>query len=236
MHLRTRLLLCSLALWYLLHALATSATAGMLGYPVPRQRPLHLRFELAGDSFQETLNGLDNARATSGRGLVTTALGLTDWSELYARVGLAEFNLRRVAFDGNFGLAYGGGIRLRLFRFSWGSGGLTGQYLRFQDDDNNNVNRAGTWQEVDVALGIGSRRFGVFQFYGGGAYHQTELTIRDTSLGTRTNLKSKFPGRAFVGMHIYPLTDFPGGEFVVNLEARFIGEIPQVTLGLQYAF
>jgi hypothetical protein len=39
-----------------------------------------------------------------------------------------------------------------------------------------------------------------------------------------------------VGVHIYPLTDFPGGQFVVNLEARFIGEIPQVTLGLQYAF
>ncbi len=111
-----------------------------------------------------------------------------------------------------------------------------GQYMRFQDDDNNNVNRDGTWKEVDVAVGLGSRRFGAFQFYGGGAYHQTDLTIRDKSLGTRTNLKSKLPGRGFVGVHIYPLTDFPGGQFVVNLEARFIGEIPQVTLGLQYAF
>jgi hypothetical protein len=40
----------------------------------------------------------------------------------------------------------------------------------------------------------------------------------------------------FLGVNIYPLTDFPGGEFAVNLEARFIGEIPQVTLGLQYSF
>lgn len=237
MHLRTGLLCFSLALWCcLLHALATTAAAGMLGYPVPRQRHLHLRFELAGDSFQETLNGLDNAKATSGRGLVTTVLGLTDWSEIYARFGMAEFNLRRVAFDGDFGLAYGGGARLRLFRLSWGSGGLMGQYMRFENDDNNNVSRNGTWQEVDVALGLGSRRFGAFQFYGGGAYHQTDLTIRDTSLGTRTNFKSKIPARLFVGVHIYPLTDFPGGEFVVNLEARVIGEIPQVTLGLQYAF
>ena len=236
MHLRTRLLLFSLALWCLLHVLATTAAAGMLGYPVPRQRPLHLRFELAGDSFQETLNGLDNAKATSGRALVTTALGLTDWSEIYARFGLAEFNVHRVAYDGSFGFAYGGGARFRLLRLSWGSVGLMGQYMRFRDDDNNNVNRDGTWQEMDVAVGLGSRRFGAFQFYGGGAYHQTDLTINDKSLGTRTNLKSKIPGRAFVGVHIYPLTDFPGGEFVVNLEARFIGEIPQVTLGLQYAF
>jgi len=237
MHLRTQLRCFSLALWCcLLYALATTAAAGMLGYPVPRQRPLHPRFELAGDSFQEMLNGLNDAKATSGRGLVTTVLGLTDWSEIYARVGMAEFNVRRVAFEGDFGLAYGGGARLRLFRLSWGSGGLMGQYMRFQNDDNNNVNRDGKWQEVDVALGLGSRRFGAFQFYGGGAYHQTDLTIRDTSLGTRTDLKSKIPGRAFVGVHIYPLTDFPGGEFVVNLEARFIGEIPQVTLGLQYAF
>ena len=240
MHLRTPLLFFALALWCcLLHALATTTAAGMLGFPVPRQRPLHLRFELAGDSFQETLNGLNDAKATSGRGLVTTAVGLTDWSEIYARVGLAEFNLRRVGYDGDFGLAYGGGARLRLFRLSWGSVGLMGQYMRFQSDDNNNVNREGTWQEVDVALGLGSRRFGAFQFYGGGAYHQTDMTIRDTSLGTRTNrtnFKSKIPVRAFVGVHIYPLTDFPGGEFVVNLEARFIGEIPQVTMALQYAF
>ena len=125
----------------------------MLGYPVPRLRPLHARIELAGDSFQETLDGLDNAEATSGRGLLTLAFGPTDWSEIYARFGMAEFNVRRAEFNGDFGFAYGGGVRLRLFRLSWGSGGLIGQYLRFQSDDNNNPNRDGTWEEVDVGLG-----------------------------------------------------------------------------------
>ena len=89
MHLTTRLLLLSVSLWCLLHTLVTTATAGMLGYPVPRLRPLHARIELAGDSFQETLDGLDNAKATSGRGLLTVAFGPTDWSEIYARVGMA---------------------------------------------------------------------------------------------------------------------------------------------------
>jgi hypothetical protein len=236
MYLTTRLLLLSVALWCLLHTLVTTAAAGMLGYPVPRLRPLHPRFELAGDSFQETLDGLDNARATSGRGLLTVAFGVTEWSEIYARFGMAEFNVRRAGFNGDFDFAYGGGARLRLFRLSWGSGGLISQYLRFQSDDNNNPSRDGTWEEVDVGLGVGSRRFGAFQFYGGGVYHHTDITLRDKSVGTRTSLESDIPGRIFLGAHIYPLVDFPGGEFVVNVEVRFVGETPQVTLGLQYSF
>jgi len=236
MHLTTRLLLVSVGLWCLLHTLVTPATAGMLGYPVPRLRPLHARIELGGDSFQETLDGLDNAKATSGRGLLTVAFGPTDWSEIYARVGMAEFNVRSTEFNGDFGFAYGGGARLRLFRLSWGSVGLIGQYLRFQSDDTNNPNRDGTWEEVDIGLGLGSRRFGAFQFYGGGVYHNADITIHDKSTGIQTDLKSDIPGRIFLGVNIYPLVDFPGGEFVVNVEVRFVGETPQVTLGLQYSF
>lgn len=235
MHLiKVRIVLIALLLPCLLHALAAPVLAGMLGYPVPRQRALHPRFEIAGDSFKEDLDGGSEMEATSGRGLATAVLGLTDWSEIYARVGLAEFNVRRVGFSGDFGLAYGGGARLRLFRLSWGGGGLAAQYLRFTSNDKNNSLRDATWEEVDVALGLGSRRFGAFQFYGGGAYHRTEVTLNDQR--TSTKFDSKIPGRLFLGVHIYPLADFPGGEFVVNVEARVLGEIPQVTLGLQYAF
>jgi hypothetical protein len=232
----TRFLLLSVVLWCLLHTLVATAVAGMLGYPVPRLRSLHARIELAGDSFQETLDAFDNAKATTGRGLLTVAFGPTDWSEIYARFGMAEFNVQSIEYNGDFGFAYGGGIRLRLFQLSWGSGGLIGQYLRFHDNDNNNPSRDGTWEEVDVGLGLGSRRFGAFQFYGGGVYHNTNITIRDNSVGTRTNLQSEIPGRIFLGVNIYPLVDFPGGEFVVNVEVRFVGEIPQVTLGFQYSF
>ncbi|MGE3539474.1 MAG: hypothetical protein AB7N91_18835 [Candidatus Tectimicrobiota bacterium] len=233
----TRVVWLALALSLLCPLGITTALAGMLGYPVPRQRALHPRFELAGDSFKEEMEGLnDTFEATTGRGLATVALGLTDWSEIYARAGLAEFNVRRLGFSGDYGLAYGGGARVRLFRLSWGSGGLAGQYLRFTSDDNNNPLREATWEEIDIALGLGSRRFGAFQFYGGGAYHRSEATIRDRRSNTRTTIDSKIPGRFFVGVHIYPLADFPGGEFVVNVEARVIGETPQVTMGLQYAF
>jgi len=236
MHLSTRILLLNVALWYLLHALTTPVAAGMLGDPVPRLLPLHARFELAGDSFQETLDTPDNANAKTGRGLLTAVFGPPEWSEIYARFGAAEFSFPPIGFNGNFGFAYGGGARFRLLRFSFGSVGLLGQYLRFQSDDNNNPNRDGTWQEVDVGLGLGSRRFGAFQFYGGGVYHNADIKIRDNSVGTQLHLTSDIPVRLFVGVNIYPLVDFPGGEFVVNMEARFVGETPQVTLGLQYSF
>src|SRR5262245_58197140 len=124
MHVTTRFLLLSVVLWCLLHTLVTTAVAGMLGYPVPRLRALHARIELAGDSFQETLDAFDNAKATTGRGLLTVAFGPTDWSEIYARFGMAEFNVPSIEYNGDFGFAYGGGIRLRLFQLSWGSGGL----------------------------------------------------------------------------------------------------------------
>jgi hypothetical protein len=212
--------------------------AGTIGFPVPRQKPLHLRFELVGDSFKEDVSGDDKAEANSGRGLVSVAVGLTDWLELYARLGGAEFNVDEALFNGTFGPAYGGGLRLRLFKLPWGEAGLAGQYLRFTSDDNDSAGARveGEWQEVDLALGIGSRRFGVFQFYAGGAYHRSDITLTTTGTGTETSLESDIPFRAFVGVHLYPLADFPQGQFLVNLEVRFIGEIPQFTLGVQYAF
>ena len=109
--------------------------------------------------------------------------------------------------------------------------------MRFssEDDDSAGIRIEGDWEEFDVALGIGTRRFGAFQFYGGGAYHQADITL-DPETGPRRTLETEIPARLFLGVHIYPLADFPGGEFVVAIEARFIGETPQFTLGLQYQF
>ena len=96
----------------------------MLGSPVPRQQAFHFRFELAGDSFQEQLQNSGDAEATSGRGLVSVVFGLTNWSEIYVRAGLAEFNVDEALFRGDYGFAYGGGVRLRLLPLPFGSIGL----------------------------------------------------------------------------------------------------------------
>src|SRR5262245_27398711 len=134
MHLKHRRRSGSILLVLLLMAWCGSAQAGMLGMPVPRQQPWHFRFELAGDSFRELLS--DDSEASTGRALVSVALGLTSWSEVYGRIGLAEFNLDEALFSGDFGFAYGGGIRVGLFPLPFGTMGVAGQYLRFTSNDN----------------------------------------------------------------------------------------------------
>jgi hypothetical protein len=216
------------------------ALAGTIGYPAARQeRLLQVRLELAGDSFREVLEANTTGKefkAGTGRGLVTVVAGVTDWSEIYARFGGGEFKIEGTSFNGSFGAAYGGGVRLRLLRFGWGVVGVTGQYLRFSSHDDKPAEVEGSWEEFDVALGVGTRRFETFQLYGGMAYHQSKLTLSGGEGVLASDFESAIPVRGFAGVNFYPLVDFPAGQFVVNVEARFIGETPQFTLGLQYSF
>jgi hypothetical protein len=210
----------------------------MIGFPAARQQARHFRFELAGDSFKEELQNSGNIEASSGRALVTVAYGLTSWSEVFGRAGLAEFNVEDAAFQGNFGLAYGGGLRLRLLSLPLGDIGVTGQYLRFtsKDTDSTGARVEGEWEEFDFAIGIGTKRAGAFQFYFGGLYHRSDVLLKATATGIQTTMESEIPFRLFLGAHIYPLLDAAGGKLVVMIEARLIGETPQFTLGVQYAF
>lgn len=237
-----RLVLSVIVSIWVLSDSAPVALAGAIGYPAARQeRLLQVRLELTGDSFREDMEADATGRefkTGTGRGLVTVVAGLTDWSELYARFGGGEFEIVGTGFNGSFGLAYGGGLRLRLLRFGWGVVGVTGQYLRFSsdDDDAGGVEAEGLWEEFDAALGIGTRRFETFQLYGGVAYHQSTVTLSGGEGVLASDFESAVPVRGFAGVNFYPLVDFPARQFVVNVEARFIGETPQITLGLQYSF
>ena len=237
-----RLVLSVIVSIWVLSDSASVALAGAIGYPAARQeRLLQVRLELTGDSFREDMEANATAKefkTGTGRGLVTVVAGLTDWSELYARFGGGEFEIVGTGFNGSFGLAYGGGLRLRLLRFGWGVVGVTGQYLRFSshDDDAGGAEAEGLWEEFDAALGIGTRRFETFQLYGGVAYHQSTVTLSGGEGVLESDFESAVPVRGFAGVNFYPLVDFPARQFVVNVEARFIGETPQITLGLQYSF
>lgn len=220
-----------------LGCLAKPAQAGTIGFPVASLPQWHFRFELLGDSFKEKLQNGTDVEAETGRALATAAFALTNWSEIYARFGMAEFQVKEDLFNGNFGFAYGGGIRLRVFSFPLGTLGVTAQYLRFTSDDSDSagVPRDGEWEEFDVAAGIGTKRFGVFQFYAGGVFHHSDVVI-DGGGSPRVSLEPEIPFRLLLGANIYPIADFPGGDFIVNFEARVIGEIPQFTIGVQYVF
>lgn len=225
--------------WYgllLLLGSMTAAQAGLIGYPLPQETVFWPRIEVTGDSFKADLKSDGDAEATTGRALATVSFGLTPWIELYARAGLAEFNVDNADFKGDFGFAYGGGVRLRVWELPFVKVGLLGQYLRFTSEDSDSAGRAveGEWEAYDIGLGVGTRQISAFQFYGGITYHEVDVTL--TAPDGRLTLEQDIPVLAFVGLHIFPFTDFPRGEFLVNVEARFVGEIPQFTLGILYQF
>ena len=229
------------SVWVLCDA-APAALAGTIGYPAARQdRLLQFRVEVASDGFRELMEPAGVATAGeykvgTGRALFTIASGLTEWSEIYARFGTAEFYIEGTDFNGSFGTAYGGGVRLRLLRFGWGVVGVTGQYLQFSSSDDEPSEIEASWEEFDVALGMGTRRFGTFQLYAGAAYHLSRIDLSGGDGVLESDFESAIPVRGFAGLNFYPLVDFPAGHFVVNVEARFIGETPLFTLGLQYSF
>ena len=229
------------SIWVLCDA-APAALAGTIGYPAARQeRLLQVRIEVAVDSFREVMEPAGVAtggeyKVGTGRALLTIASGVTEWSEIYARFGTAEFKIEGTDFNGSFGTAYGAGLRLRLLRFGWGVIGATGQYLRFSSSDDAPSEIEASWEEFDVALGAGTRRFGTFQLYAGAAYHLSRIDLSGGDGTLESDFESAIPVRGFAGLNFYPLVDFPAGQFVVNVEARFIGETPQFTLGLQYSF
>ena len=218
------------------------AQAGTIGYPAARQeRLLQVRIEVAGDSFREVMQPVGGVaegeyKVGTGRALLTIASGVTDWSEIYARFGTAEFQIEGTDFNGSFGTAYGGGMRFRLLRFGWGVVGVTGQYLRFSSSDDAPSQIEASWEEFDVALGAGTRRLGTFQLYAGAAYHLSRIALSGGDGALGSDFESAIPVRGFAGLNFYPLVDFPAGHFVVNVEARFVGETPLFTLGLQYSF
>ena len=229
------------SIWVLCDA-APEALAGTIGYPSARQeRLLQIRVEVAGDSFREVMEPIGGAtegeyKFGTGRALLTIASGVTDWSEIYARIGTAEFSIEGTDFNSSYGTAYGGGVRLRLLRFAWGVVGVTGQYLQFSSSDDEPSEIEASWEEFDVALGAGTRRFGTFQLYAGAAYHLSTVDLSGGDGALESDFESAIPVRGFAGVNFYPLVDFPAGQFVVNVEARFIGETPQFTFGLQYSF
>ena len=142
---------------------------------------------------------LEMPKRPAGVAWCPSSLRLTNWSEIYVRAGLAEFNVDEALFRGDYGFAYGGGVRLRLLPLPFGSIGLA-SILRFTSDDDDSVGDLveGEWEEIDLALGI-MTRFGPFEFYFGGAYHQSEITLDRIPTGTRTTLETEIPFRIFLG-------------------------------------
>jgi hypothetical protein len=159
--------------------------------------------------------------------LVRGNLGLLDWINLYGTVGAARI-YDDAGFNGDLGLAYGGGLKVRFYQFEDVlTLGLSGQFFRYTSEDDNvagvNGNYKLTWNEYDVALGA-STRIDITTFYAGGL-----LSIVDGDL-SGSNFKESHRYGVFLGGDAELLDDFRLG-----IEARFVSETT-VSFKLSYIF
>lgn len=136
---------------------AQQAKAGVIGEPAASGKPNILsQFNLEYDLVQRDMNsGRDGLRGetTSERILLQGIYGLTQFVDLYLRVGMADLETGSRDFGGDFGVAFGGGGRWTLFQKENLKVGVGVQFLEFLSRDSSAVAPKVTWAEIESFLG-----------------------------------------------------------------------------------
>jgi hypothetical protein len=225
-------LLLTVSLFIIFFVFSAIAMAGNIDIPTPTLKKgsfgLGLELDISGRDVKfsnEKIN--ENSR----RYLVKGSYGLLDRVNLYGTLGAGSIN-DDTGFEGNPGLAYGGGVKLRLYEYEDIVFGLTGQFLRFTSQENdvagiNGLTFKSTWNEYELALGA-STKITISNFYGG-----VLLSTVDGELETSTQ-KAHFK-------ESHPLGIFLGGDaelmeqLRLGMEVRLIDETA-FSVKLSYAF
>lgn len=133
------------------------AKAGIIGDPTASGRPNTLsQFNLEYDLVQRDMDADQSAwagEATSERILLQGIYGLTPFVDLSLRVGIADLETASRNFDGNFGVAFGGGGRWTLFQSGSLKVGVGVQFLEFFSQDNGAPAPKVSWAEVESYVG-----------------------------------------------------------------------------------
>lgn len=133
------------------------ARAGVIGEPTASGSPNTLsQFNLEYDLVQRDMDGGRNGfggDATSERILLQGVYGLTHFVDLYLRVGVADLETGPRNFQGDFGVAFGGGGRWTLFQKDNLKVGAGIQFLEFFSRDGGAAAPKVTWTEIESFLG-----------------------------------------------------------------------------------
>lgn len=142
-----------------------NAEAGSIGRPTASGKADTLsEFNLEYDLVQRDLDTDELAfrgTATSERLLLQGVYGLTQYSDLYLRVGMADLETSARGFDGDLGPAFGGGGRWTVYQKGDLRLGFGIQFLEFFSS-NGSVSPRASWTEIESFLGgdlIGIDRF-----------------------------------------------------------------------------
>lgn len=201
--------------------------AGGIGDPTASGKPNTLsQFNLEYDLVQRDMDaGRDgfSGEATSERILLQGIYGLTPFVDLSLRVGLADLETGPRDFEGDFGVAFGGGGRWTLFRKENLKVGVGIQFLEFFSRDRSATASKITWTEIESFLG-GSFQ-GMEQFV---PYFGLLLSKAQGKLDGGPTLRSDDFTGVFVGAEfkIYE-------NYYFSSEARLINE-NSLTLRLNY--
>lgn len=136
-------------------ALPDAASAGRLGDPAsvaaPTRFTLGVEYEfLERDvEYDSPLAGVTEAELESQRVLVRGAYGIAPNLELFARLGGAEAETDTPSVNGDFGLAFGGGVKGVIFRGPNWALGAVGQFLYYESENGGDVEVL----EFDLATG-----------------------------------------------------------------------------------
>jgi len=104
--------------------------------------------------------------------------GVTDWLEVFGRMGGATIKIRGTPFDSNLGIAAGAGLKGTFLdppghplRY-----GLGGQFLYAQADDQGATAK---WFEYDIWLGVSYKDSKNLNPYGGVVYSRVDGKLQD---------------------------------------------------------
>ena len=137
-------------------ALPDAASAARLGDPTsvaaPTRFTLGVEYEfLERDvEFDSPLAGVTEAELESQRVLVRGAYGIAPNLEVFARLGGAEAETNTPSVNGDFGLAFGGGVKGVIFRGPNWAVGAVGQLLYFESENGGDIKVL----EFDLASGV----------------------------------------------------------------------------------
>ncbi len=107
-----------------------------------------------------------------------SSYGITDWLEVFGRLGGAAVKIRGTSFDSNPGIAAGGGLKGTFLdppnhplRYSLG-----GQFLYMQAKDEGAEDK---WLEYDLWLGMAYKEMGEFVPFGGIIYSRIDGKMKN---------------------------------------------------------
>ncbi len=143
--------------------------------------------------------------ASSERLLLQGLYGVTPFTDLSLRIGMADLETSRRGFNGDPGIAFGGGARWTLFQTGDLRVGIGFQFLQFFSRDGGSQTPRVTWTELESFFGGSFQGMERFTPYFGIAFSKAQGKLKGGSTIRSDDLVGLFVGAEFLIFQNYYL-------------------------------